>query len=194
VSWAHIRSYILISSYTLSRLRSAQAAGEAEGKAQTGEAPSYTRSPTDQVRPSVRHHHRRRPGDAHQAPSGADADLLLKIDSTRGDQCVPYCQCASVDFAHLRSAANAGKDQTPHDLFGISLCRSRHEEQHRIGFGVFAKKYGINLWALAAEFARKSPDWEMRASLNSSVPKKPPADEREPRAMPRIVVQFEIEN
>jgi len=79
--------------------------------------------------------------------------------------CVPDCQCPSIDFAHLRSAANAGKDQKPHDIFGISLCRTHHEEQHRIGADAFGKKYGIDLWVLAAEFARKSPVWEMRASL-----------------------------
>jgi hypothetical protein len=79
--------------------------------------------------------------------------------------CVPDCRAASVDFAHLRSAANAGMDQKPHDIFGISLCRGHHDEQHRIGADAFGKKYGIDLWALAAEFARKSPDWEMRASL-----------------------------
>ena len=79
--------------------------------------------------------------------------------------CVPECTALSVDFAHLRSAANAGTGQTPHDLFGISLCRVHHDEQHRIGAEAFNKKYGIDLWALAAEFARRSPDWEMRASL-----------------------------
>ena len=70
-----------------------------------------------------------------------------------------------MDFAHLRSAANAGKGQVPHDVFGVSLCRVHHEEQHRIGARVFSKKYNIDLWALAAEFGRRSPDWQMRASL-----------------------------
>jgi hypothetical protein len=79
--------------------------------------------------------------------------------------CVTNCQALSVDFAHLRSAANAGTGQTPHDIFGVSLCRVHHDEQHRIGADAFNKKYGIDLWALAAEFARRSPDWEMRASL-----------------------------
>ena len=79
--------------------------------------------------------------------------------------CVPECPALSVDFAHLRSAANAGTGQTPHDIFGISLCRVHHDEQHRIGADAFGNKYGIDLWGLAAEFARKSPDWEMRASL-----------------------------
>jgi hypothetical protein len=79
--------------------------------------------------------------------------------------CVPDCRAVSVDFAHLRSATNAGKDQKPHDIFGISLCRGHHDEQHRIGADAFGQKYQIDLWALAAEFARRSPDWEMRASL-----------------------------
>jgi len=79
--------------------------------------------------------------------------------------CVPDCHAESVDFAHLRSAANAGKGQRPHDIFGISLCRLHHDEQHRIGRDAFGDKYGIDLWAVAAEFARRSPDWEMRASL-----------------------------
>jgi hypothetical protein len=79
--------------------------------------------------------------------------------------CVPDCPALSVDFAHLRSAANAGIGQVPHDIFGVSLCRTHHDEQHRIGAEAFGDKYRIDLWALAAEFARKSPDWEMRASL-----------------------------
>jgi hypothetical protein len=55
--------------------------------------------------------------------------------------------------------------QKPHDAFGISLCWAHHEEQHRIGPLSFGQKYQIDLWALAAEFARRSPDQAMRASL-----------------------------
>ena len=79
--------------------------------------------------------------------------------------CVPECEAKSIDFAHLRSAANAGMAQTPHDAFGVSLCRVHHAEQHRIGATAFNRKYGIDLWSLAAAFARYTPDWEMRASL-----------------------------
>ena len=79
--------------------------------------------------------------------------------------CVPACRAPSVDFAHLRSAANAGTGQRPHDIFGVSLCRLHHDEQHRIGAEAFGDRYGIDLWSLAAEFARRSPDWQMRASL-----------------------------
>jgi hypothetical protein len=81
--------------------------------------------------------------------------------------CVPDCPSRAIDFAHLRSAANAGMAQSPHDMFAVSLCRGHHDEQHRLGADAFSRKYRIDLWALAAEFARKSPDWEMRASLKS---------------------------
>jgi hypothetical protein len=33
-----------------------------------------------------------------------------------------------------------------------------------MGIDAFCKKYGIDLWALAAEFAERSPDAEMRSS------------------------------
>jgi hypothetical protein len=81
--------------------------------------------------------------------------------------CVPNCTATSVDFAHLRSATNAGKDQKPHDAYGVSLCRAHHIEQHALGGSAFSQKYGIDLWRLVAEFVRRSPDFEMRFSLNS---------------------------
>jgi hypothetical protein len=55
--------------------------------------------------------------------------------------------------------------QNPHDMFGVSLCRVHHDQQHSLGAAAFGRKYRIDLWALTAEFARRSPDWEMRASL-----------------------------
>ena len=79
--------------------------------------------------------------------------------------CVPRCDARSIDFAHLRSCANAGMNQKPHDIFGVSLCRPHHVEQHRLGVDAFNHKYGTDLWALAAEFARRSPDFDMRAAL-----------------------------
>jgi len=38
-------------------------------------------------------------------------------------------------------------------------------EQHRLGVDAFDRKYGTDLRALAAEFARRSPDVGMRAAL-----------------------------
>jgi hypothetical protein len=79
--------------------------------------------------------------------------------------CVPGCDATIVDFAHLRSCANAGTGQKPHDIFGVSLCRHHHVEQHSLGVDAFDRKYGIDLSALAAEFARCSPDVDMRGAL-----------------------------
>ena len=87
--------------------------------------------------------------------------------------CVPGCPAAAVDFAHLRSAANVGTGEKPHDIFGVSLCRVHHAEQHRLGVAAFDRKYGVDLWDLAAEFARRSPDREMRASLRIMYPDPP---------------------
>ena len=55
--------------------------------------------------------------------------------------------------------------QKPHDIFGVSLCRNHHAEQHLLGVDAFDRKYGTDLRALAAEFARRSPDGDMRAAL-----------------------------
>jgi putative HNHc nuclease len=79
--------------------------------------------------------------------------------------CVPDCPAIRVEFAHLRNAANCAMARKPHDAFGVSLCRIHHEEQHRVGMISFSRKYQIDLWALAAEYAQRSPDQAMRASL-----------------------------
>jgi hypothetical protein len=54
----------------------------------------------------------------------------------------------------------------PHDIFGVSLCRAHHIEQHSLGIDAFDRKYGTDLWALAAEFARRSPELEIRGALD----------------------------
>lgn len=47
----------------------------------------------------------------------------------------------------------------PSDRWCISLCKDCHSEQHNIGEASFAKKYNIDLKALAEEFARESKHW-----------------------------------
>lgn len=83
---------------------------------------------------------------------------------------VPGCEDHPIEFMHLRSAANSGTGLKPHSAHGISGCWRHHQEAHRIGHETFARKYGIDLWALAAEFAQKSPDIEMRMSLRENPP------------------------
>ena len=45
----------------------------------------------------------------------------------------------------------------PGDEWTISLCRWHHARQHQIGEGSFESAYGIDMIALAYEFARLSP-------------------------------------
>lgn len=59
--------------------------------------------------------------------------------------CVPGCELGPTEFAHVRSAANAGTGLKPHSAHGISLCCYHHIEQHRIGQPAFEKRYGIDL-------------------------------------------------
>jgi hypothetical protein len=79
--------------------------------------------------------------------------------------CVPFCQETDIEFAHVRSAENSGTGLKPADYFGVSLCHNHHREQHDHGAETFARKYGIDLWKLAAEFSRKSPDTAMRLAM-----------------------------
>ena len=87
---------------------------------------------------------------------------------------VPLCtNDTPSEFAHLRSAPSAGTALKPHDGFGVSLCgadpgrgiEGHHAEYHRLGHHRFERKYRVDLRAIAAEFVRRSPDWEMRQSL-----------------------------
>jgi hypothetical protein len=79
--------------------------------------------------------------------------------------CVPGCAGEPIEFAHIRSAANAGTSVRPFDWFGVSLCKRHHREQHDRGVETFMATYLIDLWALAAEFAARSPDLAMRAAM-----------------------------
>ena len=54
--------------------------------------------------------------------------------------------------------------------YATAPCRLQRDERRLIGIDAVNTKYGIDLWALAAEFAGKSPDWEMHASLKLVTP------------------------
>lgn len=71
--------------------------------------------------------------------------------------CVPGCEAVPIECAHVRNGTGGGMSVKPSDRWCISLCRDHHDMQHRFGEQTFAKSYGLNLKALAEEFARKSP-------------------------------------
>lgn len=80
-----------------------------------------------------------------------------------GDECE-----GKVQFAHVSSAANSGKGLKAFDWFAVPACAKHHRWQHDHGAESFQKRYGIDLWKLAAEFAAKSPDTAMREAMRSA--------------------------
>lgn len=103
----------------------------------------------------------------------------------RGRQCcVPGCTTPHVvDVAHLRSVAEgSGTSLKPFDWFTVPLCRHHHIEEEACGPDAFGDRHGIDLWAIAAELVRKSPDTAMRlAHLEWQ------ADQEAPKPLPVTV-------
>lgn len=71
--------------------------------------------------------------------------------------CVAGCFRVPIECAHVRCGTDGGMALKPSDKWVISLCRHHHGEQHQVGEGSFAERYGLDLIALACEFARRSP-------------------------------------
>ena len=82
--------------------------------------------------------------------------------------CVPGCTFLPIEVAHVRSAGNSGVGLRPGDWSAVPLCHDHHREQHQIGLPAFEARYGIDLAALAVEFARRSPDARMKEALREA--------------------------
>ena len=78
--------------------------------------------------------------------------------------CVPGCLNARIECAHVRIGTDGGTGIKPSDRWAISLCRDHHREQHRIGERAFQRRYQIDLYDMALEFARRSPHREILAA------------------------------
>jgi hypothetical protein len=70
---------------------------------------------------------------------------------------VPGCEELPIECAHVRQGTDGGMALKPSDRWAISLCSAHHAEQHRIGEAEFERRYGLDLVAIAGEFARRSP-------------------------------------
>ena len=70
---------------------------------------------------------------------------------------VPGCRRLPIECAHVRSGTDGGQGLKPSDKWCISLCRDHHLEQHQIGERAFELRHGLDLKALAEEFAARSP-------------------------------------
>lgn len=83
---------------------------------------------------------------------------------------VPGCATGErIELAHLRSAANSGTGLKPASWYTVSLCMTHHSQAHEIGHDTFAELYKVNLWDLAKEFVRRSPDRAMREAMKETV-------------------------
>jgi hypothetical protein len=67
------------------------------------------------------------------------------------------CSALPIECAHVRCGTDGGMGLKPSDCWCISLCKAHHVEQHAMGEPAFEAKYGLDLRALALEFARRSP-------------------------------------
>ena len=79
---------------------------------------------------------------------------------------VPGCNLLPIECAHVRRGGDGGMGLKPSDARTISLCSRHHAEQHRIGEQAFEKRYGVDLLAMAREFARRSPHWSTVNALS----------------------------
>lgn len=62
-----------------------------------------------------------------------------------------------IDAAHVKTGTLIALGRKSGDDCCVSMCRTHHREQHAIGEAAFMAKYGLDLPALAAEFAAASP-------------------------------------
>jgi len=75
--------------------------------------------------------------------------------------CVAGPECSGpVEAAHVRRGSGAGMGRKPDDDRAVSLCRWHHRQQHDLGEARFERLHGVDLEALAREFARRSPSWQ----------------------------------
>ena len=74
----------------------------------------------------------------------------------RGHHCVACGGSENMHAHHVRLGSHAGMGQRPGDDVTVSLCAACHAEVHT-GEATFQAKHKIDLLALAAEFAAKSP-------------------------------------
>ena len=80
--------------------------------------------------------------------------------------CVPMCnEEGKIEAHHVKGAEPMALGRKPGDNWCVSCCVFHHREFHSIGLHAFEKKYGLDLIALAKEFADTSPSLKrLRAS------------------------------
>ena len=80
----------------------------------------------------------------------------------RGFQCIVRgCKNEPVEAAHVRVGTDGGTGMKPSDVWAVPVCREHHRSSsgsiHYAGERTFERIHRLDLRALAAEFAAKSP-------------------------------------
>lgn len=72
--------------------------------------------------------------------------------------CVQMCnEEGRIEAHHVKGAEPMAMGRKPGDHWCVSACVVHHREAHNIGSVAFQAKYGVDLLALAREFAAMSP-------------------------------------
>lgn len=72
--------------------------------------------------------------------------------------CVKMCNSESrIEAHHVKGGEPMAIGKKSGDNFATALCADHHREYHTIGKSAFEAKYGLDMLALAAEFASISP-------------------------------------
>jgi hypothetical protein len=75
----------------------------------------------------------------------------------RGHACCACGSTVAIECAHVRNGTDGGVGMKPSDRYCISLCKSCHTEQHRLGEESFEFIHHIDMKALAFAFFMRSP-------------------------------------
>jgi hypothetical protein len=75
----------------------------------------------------------------------------------RGHACCACGSMTAIECAHVRGGTDGGMGIKPSDKWCISLCKTCHTDQHRVGEEAFEFIHKIDMKALAAQFFRRSP-------------------------------------
>ena len=70
---------------------------------------------------------------------------------------VATCSATDIHAHHVRIGSLSGVGHKPCDSLAVSLCNKHHAQLHQHGEVTFGRASGLDLQALAQEFASKSP-------------------------------------
>lgn len=75
----------------------------------------------------------------------------------RDHACSACGSTTAIECAHVRSGTGGGMGFKPSDRYCISLCKSCHSDQHRMGEATFQALWDIDMLELAEAFFKASP-------------------------------------